>query len=155
LPIRDGDENPSFKVDTIRNLWFDHGAATGGNIIDLVREICSCDVRNALQHLDRSGLYPQNLQARSVSAGISRGAVRRSDTALKSKNLEGEKQKTGRLSWSHRGHFSTLPCYNISRSAVLIMILRAHTSLRSILRPLTAPGSIVPSSPLGRWFRDA
>ena len=25
-PIRDGDENPSFKVDTIKNLWFDHGA---------------------------------------------------------------------------------------------------------------------------------
>jgi hypothetical protein len=30
-----------------------------------------------------------------VSAGISRGATRRSDTALETKNLEGEKQKTG------------------------------------------------------------
>jgi len=28
--IRDGDENPSFKVDTTKNLWFDHGAARGG-----------------------------------------------------------------------------------------------------------------------------
>lgn len=28
-PIRDGDENPSFKVDTIKNVWFDHGVAEG------------------------------------------------------------------------------------------------------------------------------
>jgi DNA primase len=94
-PIRSDDENPSFKVDTIKNLWFDHGAATGGNIIDLVREICSCDVRDALQHLDRTGLYSPGLASPAVSAGISRGATRRSDTAFESETLEGEKQKTG------------------------------------------------------------
>lgn len=94
-PIRSDDENPSFKVDTIKNLWFDHGAATGGNIIDLVRKICSCDVQDALQHLDRSGLYSPGLASPTVSAGIARGATRRSDTALESKNLGGEKEKTG------------------------------------------------------------
>jgi hypothetical protein len=50
-PIRQGDADPSFKVDTIKNVWFDHGVASGGNIIDLVRELCSCNVRDALQHL--------------------------------------------------------------------------------------------------------
>jgi hypothetical protein len=56
-PIRKGDEHPSFKIDTEKNLWFDHGIATGGNIINLVREICACDVRDALRHLEKTGLY--------------------------------------------------------------------------------------------------
>jgi len=38
-PIRDGDSTPSFKVDSSKNLWFDHGLAVGGNIIDLVVEL--------------------------------------------------------------------------------------------------------------------
>ena len=89
-PIRSDDNNPS-----IKNLWFDHRAVTDGNIIDLVREICSCDARDALQHLDRSGLYSPGLASPVVSAGVARSATRRSDTALGSKNLKGEKQKTG------------------------------------------------------------
>ena len=56
-PIRDGDKTPSFKVDTVKNVWFDHGVAHGGNIIDLVREMCSCDVRPALRHLEQTRLY--------------------------------------------------------------------------------------------------
>ena len=74
-PIRNGDATPSFKVDTIKNIWYDHGVATGGNIIDLVREICACDVRDALQHLDRSGLYSPGLAKPAVSAGIDRKSV--------------------------------------------------------------------------------
>ena len=30
-PIREGDETPSFKVDTGKNVWFDHGLVRGGN----------------------------------------------------------------------------------------------------------------------------
>ena len=29
-PIREGDDTPSFKVDTEKNLWFDHGLAAAG-----------------------------------------------------------------------------------------------------------------------------
>lgn len=94
-PIRDGDENPSFKVDTIKNLWFDHGVASGGNIIDLVREMCSCDVRDALQHLERTGLYSPALAAPITSAGMSRGASRQSEAMPKKQVAEGEKETNG------------------------------------------------------------
>jgi hypothetical protein len=56
-PIRQGDSTPSFKVDTILNLWYDHGTARGGKVIDLVCEIRQVSVREALAILDRSGLY--------------------------------------------------------------------------------------------------
>ncbi|MGH1447707.1 MAG: toprim domain-containing protein [Cognatishimia sp.] len=93
-PIRQDDENPSFKVDTIKNLWFDHGAATGGNIIDLVRELCSCDVRDALQHLEKTGLYSPALSKPSISAGTSRGAARQLTATPGIQVAEGEKEKT-------------------------------------------------------------
>lgn len=56
-PIRDGDQTPSFKVDTVLNLWYDHGALIGGNVLDLVIEIRQCTVKEALSILERSGLY--------------------------------------------------------------------------------------------------
>ncbi|KIN70260.1 DNA primase [Sulfitobacter donghicola DSW-25 = KCTC 12864 = JCM 14565] len=93
-PIRQGDENPSFKVDTVKNLWFDHGAATGGNIIDLVRELCSCDVRDALQHLEKTGLYSPALSKPSISAETSRGASRQLTATPGKQVAEGEKEKT-------------------------------------------------------------
>lgn len=51
-PIREGDANPSFKVDTAKNLWFDHGAARGGNVIDLVVEMRRVTVAEALAILE-------------------------------------------------------------------------------------------------------
>jgi hypothetical protein len=56
-PLRNGDKTPSFKVDSSKNVWYDHGLGLGGDIIDLVRHICSCDVRDALWRLERSGLH--------------------------------------------------------------------------------------------------
>jgi len=56
-PIRGDDDTPSFKIDTAKNVWFDHGLATGGTIIDLVTELCACNVRDALRHLEGTGLY--------------------------------------------------------------------------------------------------
>jgi hypothetical protein len=51
-PLRDGDSTPSFKVDVVLNLWFDHGMARGGNIIDLVIEMRRVTVREALAILE-------------------------------------------------------------------------------------------------------
>lgn len=55
-PIRQDDKTPSFKVDTILNLWFDHGISKGGKIIDLVCEIRKVSVSEALAILENSGL---------------------------------------------------------------------------------------------------
>jgi Toprim-like/CHC2 zinc finger len=46
-PLRD-ERTPSFKVDTVLNLWFDHGLDRGGNIIDLVVEMRRVTVKEAL-----------------------------------------------------------------------------------------------------------
>ena len=56
--LRQGDKTPSFKIDTLKSLWYDHGLGQGGNIIDLVTHLCACDVRDALHHLERTGLIP-------------------------------------------------------------------------------------------------
>jgi DNA primase len=98
-PIRQGDTNPSFKIDTVKNLWYDHGAVKGGNIIDLVRELCSCDVRDALQHLDRTGLYSPALPAPERgtprhATPPARGASRRSGTVAGNTTPEGEKENS-------------------------------------------------------------
>jgi hypothetical protein len=56
-PLRQGDSTPSFKIDTILNRWFDHGLGRGGNTLDLAVELQKASVREALHHLERSGLY--------------------------------------------------------------------------------------------------
>ena len=71
-PIRDGDKSPSFEVDTVKNLWYDHGAARGGTIIQLVMEVFACDVRDALRHLIATGLYSPVLASPQMSGGASR-----------------------------------------------------------------------------------
>ena len=41
-PFRD-EQEPSFKVNTERNLWYDFGAGKGGNIIALAQELYASD----------------------------------------------------------------------------------------------------------------
>lgn len=47
-PLRAGDAGPSFKVDTVLNLRYDHGLARGGNVIDLVVDLRKVSVKEAL-----------------------------------------------------------------------------------------------------------
>ena len=56
-PLREGDSDPSFKVDTTKNLWFDFGLAKGGNVIDLVCTLRNTTVSDALRLLEETGLY--------------------------------------------------------------------------------------------------
>lgn len=55
-PLRAGDSNPSFKVDTELNLWFDHGMAIGGDVINLVCELHKTSTKGALAILESSWL---------------------------------------------------------------------------------------------------
>ena len=55
-PLRAGDSNPSFKVDTVLNLWFDHGLAIWGDVINLVCELHTVSTKEALAILESSGL---------------------------------------------------------------------------------------------------
>lgn len=56
-PIRQKEDTPSFKVDTVENIWYDHGLAKGGNIVDLVIELRKVTVKQALNILESTGLY--------------------------------------------------------------------------------------------------
>lgn len=99
-PIRDGDEHPSFKVDTLKNVWFDHGKAEGGTIIELVKELCACDIRDALRHLEATHLYspalmspapgapPREAQARRAARGTAPAKLAGAGEKEKSKALE-------------------------------------------------------------------
>lgn len=102
-PIRDDDQTPSFKVDTIKNLWYDHGLAEGGNIIALVRELCACDVRDALAHLEKTGLYSPALATPAMGIPPSRGALRRTDSHSETQNAGGEKEKSQALELVSKG----------------------------------------------------
>ena len=54
-PFRDECE-PSFKVNTERNLWYDFGAGRGGNIIALAQELYASDsLPYLLERIDGAG----------------------------------------------------------------------------------------------------
>jgi DNA primase len=45
------ENTPSFKIDIVKNVWYDHGAGIGGNVIDLVMNIYNIDFTSALKKL--------------------------------------------------------------------------------------------------------
>jgi len=50
-PLRT-DNNASFSVNYIQNVFFDHGIGTGGSIIDLVSRLESCSIGEAIKRLE-------------------------------------------------------------------------------------------------------
>ena len=49
-PLRE-ERTPSFKVDYVRNLWYDFGLGEGGTLLTLVMRLERCDSREAVQRL--------------------------------------------------------------------------------------------------------
>ncbi len=49
-PLRT-ERTPSFSVNFRLNLWYDHGVGEGGNIVELVKQMERCDLREALSYL--------------------------------------------------------------------------------------------------------
>lgn len=43
----------SFKIDLVKNIWYDHGEGIGGNVLDFVMRYYKCDLKEALQILDK------------------------------------------------------------------------------------------------------
>ena len=59
-PLRE-EQDASFKVDYVQNLWYDFGAGRGGSIIDLVMEVEKCNFRQAVERLRNNNLSVSNL----------------------------------------------------------------------------------------------
>lgn len=56
-PLR-AEHTPSFKVDYVQNLWYDHGTGKGGSIIDLVMGLENCDKSQAIRLLGNGEISP-------------------------------------------------------------------------------------------------
>jgi hypothetical protein len=60
--IRDPEKHASFKVDTNKNLWYDHGMGVGGNLIDLACHVFKTeDVKEVIRLItgNFSSFHPQ------------------------------------------------------------------------------------------------
>ena len=59
-PFRE-EQDASFKVDYVQNLWYDFGAGRGGSIIDLVIEIEKCNFQQAVERLRNDNISTSTL----------------------------------------------------------------------------------------------
>lgn len=53
-PFNPNEKTPSFKIHTIKNIWYDHSQGFGGTIIDLVKQLHNLSTSDALRHLSSS-----------------------------------------------------------------------------------------------------
>lgn len=66
-PLRE-ERTPSFKVDYVRNLWYDFGLGEGGTLRTLVMRLERCDSREAIRRLQNS--EKRDTGSASLSPGI-------------------------------------------------------------------------------------
>lgn len=92
-PLRTGDSDPSFKVDTEKNLWFDFGLAKGGNVIDLVCELTNSTVKQALAILERSGANKSTHYIRNQQSPLPYPSSLQTSLLDKKNTVAGEKEK--------------------------------------------------------------
>jgi DNA primase len=52
-PFRNNEKTPSFKVDIIKNVWYDFGEGIGGTIIDFIMKYNNCSIKEALAILSK------------------------------------------------------------------------------------------------------
>ena len=66
-PLRE-ERTPSFKVDYVRNLWYDFGLGEGGTLRTLVMRLERCDSREAIRRLQNG--EKRDAGSASLSSGI-------------------------------------------------------------------------------------
>ena len=71
-PLRE-ERTPSFKVDYVRNLWYDFGSGEGGTLLTLVMRLERCDSREAIRRLQNG--EKRNVENDSLSLGIGQRPV--------------------------------------------------------------------------------
>ena len=66
-PLRE-ERTPSFKVDYVRNLWYDFGLGEGGTLLTLVMRMERCDSREAVRRLQNG--EKRDAGSASLSPGV-------------------------------------------------------------------------------------
>lgn len=138
-PIRDGDVTPSFKVDTGKNVWFDHGLTRGGNIIDLVREFYQCNVSQALALLESTGLYTPHFSTSRSAASPAPAQTRIQENRMPA----GEKEKNGAFELVSNGPL---------KHPALLQYLELRGIDLDIARKYLSQISFAPPGGLGNYF---
>ena len=67
-PLRE-ERTPSFKVDYVRNLWYDFGLGEGGTLLTLVMRLERCDSREAIRRLQNGEKRDAGSASLSPSVG--------------------------------------------------------------------------------------
>ena len=145
-PIRSGDSSPSFKVDTVLNVWYDHGLAQGGTLIDLVCELKSVTVSEALAILDATGLGVQT-QKRTDAPRLFKPS--KSPDATPAAGLAGEKEK--QQGSGETSAFEILSVRDV-RHPALLDYLKARAIDPIIGCTVLKEVSFTPKSGIGRFF---
>ena len=65
-PLRD-ERDPSFKVNKLKNIWYDHGIGKGGKVVDFVMQYFNCNLSDALHKIS---LFHQQDQLRESAGRI-------------------------------------------------------------------------------------
>ena len=61
--------SPSFHINRKANVWYDHGTGVGGGVLDLVRLLTNCSVREGLDFLASiKGVIPESVNVRRESS---------------------------------------------------------------------------------------
>lgn len=93
-PLR-GEHSPSFKVDYIRNLWYDFGLGEGGSIIDLAKRLEQCSFAEAIQSLGCDERIPTAFVAPAPATPTAPALRILSDAPLRHPALLGYLQRRG------------------------------------------------------------
>ena len=65
--------SPSFHINHKANVWYDHGTGVGGGVLDLVRLLTNCSVREALDYLASiKGIIPDSVNIPRESRQVER-----------------------------------------------------------------------------------
>lgn len=63
--------SPSFHINHKANVWYDHGTGVGGGVLDLVRLLTNCTVREGLDFLASvKGVIPESVNVTRASSQI-------------------------------------------------------------------------------------
>lgn len=146
-PIRSDDKTPSFKVDTVLNVWYDHGLAEGGTLIDLVCQLKSVTVSDALAILDKTGLGPPT-QRRTDAPRLFRVSSTTNTKEPVARGAAGEKEKEGTADSSA---FNIVSVRDLGHPA-LIDYLRSRAIDDVIGRSFLKEVYYAPKNGIGRYF---
>lgn len=82
-PFRD-EKEASFKINKIRNVWYDHGIGKGGTLVDFVMELYCCNASEALQKI-----FPFQ-QQKILQNSTEKPALQREEKEIKNGSSEDE-----------------------------------------------------------------